>query len=71
MAANARSVRGNPSIEEQLADDKPLEDVLKRVLKSSPTLARIFGQGMRLQNPFKPDNVQPTDKPFVGKPHPT
>jgi hypothetical protein len=44
---------------------------LKRVLKTSPTLARIFGAGARLHNPFKPENVQPTDKPFVGRPHPT
>ncbi|MBI4183688.1 MAG: hypothetical protein HY521_06800 [Proteobacteria bacterium] len=66
-----KNARAKLDVEEQLADNKPLEDVLKRVLKSSPTLARIFGKGVRLQNPFKPDNVQPIDKPFVGKPHPT
>jgi hypothetical protein len=58
-------------VQEQLADNKPLEDVLKRVLKTSPTLAKIFGAGTRLHNPFKPENVQPSQKPFVGKPHPT
>lgn len=66
-----RNARAKLDMEEQLADNKPLEDVLKRVLKSSPNLARIFGQGPRLQNPFKPDNVQKTEKPFEGKPHPT
>ncbi len=66
-----RNARAKMDVEEQLADNKPLEDVLKRVLKSSPNLARIFGQGIRLQNPFKPEHVQKTDKPFQGKPHPT
>lgn len=58
-------------VEEQLADNKPLEDVLKRVLKSSPSLARIFGLGQRLHNPFKPETKEPSDKPFKGKQHPT
>ncbi|RWE53347.1 hypothetical protein [Mesorhizobium sp.] len=66
-----RNARAKMDMEEQLADNKPLEDVLRRVLKSSPNLARIFGQGLRLQNPFKPENVQKTEKPFEGKPHPT
>jgi hypothetical protein len=66
-----RNARAKMDVEEQLADNKPLEDVLKRVLKSSPNLARIFGQGIRLQNPFKPEHVQKTEKPFQGKPHPT
>jgi len=66
-----KNARQKLDVEEQLADNKPLEDVLKRVLKTSPTLARIFGLGTRLHNPFKPDNVQPSDKLFVGKPHPT
>jgi len=50
-----KNARQKLDVEEQLADNKPLEDVLKRVLKSSPTLARIFGKGVRLHNPFKPD----------------
>ena len=66
-----RNARAKLDVEEQLADNKPLEDVLKRILKNSPNLARIFGQGIRLQNPFKPDHVQKTDKPFQGRPHPT
>lgn len=66
-----KNARQKLDVEEQLADNKPLEDTLKRVLKTSPTLARLFGKGERLHNPFKPDNVQKTDKPFVGKPHPT
>ena len=66
-----RNERARQDVDDQLADNKPLEDVLKRVLKSSPNLARLFGLGQRLQTPFKPDIVQPSAKPFEGKPHPT
>jgi len=66
-----RNARAKLDMEEQLADDKPLEDVLKRVLKNSPNLARIFGQGVRLQNPFRPETTPKIQAPFVGKPHPT
>jgi hypothetical protein len=66
-----KNARHKLDVAEQLADNKPLEDVLKRVLKSSPSLARIFGMGTRLHNPFKPENVEPTQKPFAGKSHPT
>ena len=48
--AKAKNERHKMDVEEQLADNKPLEDALKRVLKSSPSLARIFGLGQRLQH---------------------
>ena len=35
-----------------------------------PSLA-FSGAGARLHNPFKPENEQPTEKPFGGKSHPT
>jgi hypothetical protein len=66
-----KNSRQKMDIDEQLADNKPLEDALKRVLKSSPTLARIFGLGQRLHNPFKSETKELSDKPFVGKQHPT
>jgi hypothetical protein len=66
-----KNERQKLDVENQLADNKPLEDALKRVLRSSPTLARIFGLGQRLQNPFKPEKKEESDKPFVGKQHPT
>jgi hypothetical protein len=66
-----KNARQKLDVDEQLADDKPFEEVLKRVFKTSPTLARIFGLGARLNNPFKPENVQPSEKPFIGSPHPT
>jgi len=59
-------------LKDQLKDNKPLENVLQRVLKSSPTLSRLFILGDRLSNPF---NTQPvnttTKKPFKGRKHPT
>lgn len=66
-----KNERHKMDVEEQLADNKPLEDALKRVLKSSPSLARIFGLGQRLHNPFKPETKDDSDKPFIGKQHPT
>jgi hypothetical protein len=66
-----KNARQKLDVEAQLADNKPLEDVLKRVLKSSPTLARIFGLGQRLHNPFKPETKESSEKPFNGKQHPT
>jgi hypothetical protein len=66
-----KNERRKLDVEEQLADNKPLEDALKRVLRSSPSLARIFGLGQRLHNPFKPETKEESEKPFVGKQHPT
>src|SRR5262249_16857835 len=66
-----KNERRQADVQEQLADNKPLEDALKRVLKNSPTLARLFGLGQRLHNPFKPEMKEPSEKPFVGKQHPT
>jgi hypothetical protein len=50
---------------------KPLEDILKSLLKQSPTLAALFLRGKRVVNPFKTIRVRETEKPFVGKKHPT
>lgn len=66
-----KNARQKLDVENQLADNKPMEDVLKRVLKSSPSLARIFGLGQRLHNPFKPETKETSTKPYVGKSHPT
>jgi hypothetical protein len=66
-----KNARQKMDIDEQLADNKPLEDALNRVLKNSPSLARLFGLGQRLHNPFKPELKEQLDKPFDGKPHPT
>jgi hypothetical protein len=66
-----KALRAAADLEGKLADNKPLEDVLKRVLKTSPALARLFGQGLRLHNPMAPTSVQPIKAAYRGKPHPT
>lgn len=44
---------------DKLADDKPLEDIINNILKSSPSLSALFLQGKRLSMPKKHgDNQQ-------------
>ncbi len=66
-----RERRRREEIESKIADSKPLEDVLKSVLKHSPTLARLFLHGMRATNPFKTSQVAETAKQFEGERFPT
>lgn len=66
-----RNRRAQQDMEEQLSDNKPLESVLKHVLKSSPALARLFGRGERLSTPFKPESVQPDPASLKLYAHPT
>ncbi len=63
--------RRREEIESKLADSKPLEDVLKSVLRHSPTLARLFLHGTRATNPFKTSQVTEGAQKFEGKPFPT
>lgn len=58
-------------IQSKLAEEKPLEDILKGILKQSPTLASLFLTGTRAANPFKTLGVAEQEEKFVGKPHPT
>ncbi|ROZ72083.1 hypothetical protein [Ramlibacter sp. WS9] len=66
-----RNKRAQQDLQEQLSDNKPLESVLKHVLKSSPALAKLFGKGERLSTPFKPEKVQPDPAPPKLHSHPT
>lgn len=66
-----KAQRAAQDLDRQMADNKPLEDVLKRVLKTSPALARLFGLGLRLHNPIAPTAVKPVVAIFTGRPHPT
>ena len=63
--------RAQQDLAEQLSDNKPLESVLRQVLKNSPALARLFSKGERLSTPFKPENVQPDPTPPKLHTHPT
>ena len=63
--------RRNEEIESKLDDNKPLEEVLKSILKQSPTLSSLFLKGNRLSNPFKPRKVRDKEENFTGKKFPT
>lgn len=66
-----RNRRAQEDLEEKLGNDKPLEQVLQKVLKSSPALAKLFAKGERLSNPFKPQDVKQAPKPPQLHQHPT
>lgn len=47
-----------------------MENVLQKIIKNNPTLAKILGTGNRISNPFK-DESATTGKEFKGKKFPT
>lgn len=63
--------RRSEEIQSKLADEKPLEDILKSLLEHSPTLSMLFLRGKRAVNPFKTLQVAEQEKEFEGKKHPT
>jgi len=63
--------RRSEEIQSKLADEKPLEDILKSLLEHSPTLSALFLKGQRLANPFKTTQVTAQPREFQGKKHPT
>jgi hypothetical protein len=76
-----RERRQREEIEKRLEQSRPLEEVLEKLLKTSPSLSRLFQPGSRILKPFKKgpttgkggdeNDGQKGDKPFEGKPHPT
>ena len=61
--------RRREDVEHRLSDQKPLADVLKDILHTSPTLSKLFIMGQQLQNPFYTQPAAPATK-FVGKKFP-
>jgi hypothetical protein len=82
-----RTRRREEEISRRLSDSKPLEDILKSIFKSSPSLAAMFLTGQRLSSPFQKyggngtgnegggqelgEGKGQSDSPFSGKPYPT
>ncbi|MDK2944017.1 MAG: hypothetical protein PWQ24_732 [Mesotoga sp.] len=62
--------RRREKIEGKLQDSKPLKNLLRDVLKRSPTLSRLFIEGKQLQNPFKSSTIA-SEPIFEGKRFPT
>ena len=63
--------RRQEQLQANLAEDKPLLNLLESVLKRSPTLSKLFLVGERLSNPFATQSVASAHTEFHGKPHPT
>lgn len=66
-----RERRRREDIEGKLADSKPLAEIIEDIIKKSPTLAKLFVQGVRLQNPFLVEKTARPKKVFEGKRFPT
>jgi hypothetical protein len=68
-----RNRRRAQELSEKLSDSKPLTNVLQDILKSSPTLAKLFLQGVKISSPFPPTAGagEGTAGEFHGKTYPT
>jgi hypothetical protein len=62
--------RRREEIESKLSDQQPLTDVLQEILKKSPTLSKLFVQGLKLSNPFNLNGAGNKEE-FEGKIFPT
>ncbi|MBK7381784.1 MAG: hypothetical protein IPI81_00380 [Flavobacteriales bacterium] len=62
--------RRREEVESKLKDSKPLADILESVLRTSPTLARLFIRGQNIANPFASESAAPAPT-FAGKEFPT
>ena len=64
--------RRQRATEEKLSDDKPLSDVLARLMKTNPVLNQLFLQGLNISTPFPPSGTGNGRRhDFVGKRFPT
>ena len=70
--------RRQEDIQSKLDEEKPLEEVLGKVLKASPSLKSLFLQGHRLARPFAgggngegKQGGADGERDFVGRRHPT
>lgn len=65
-----REQRRREEIENKLQDSRPLAEVLESIIKKSPSLSKLFLQGLRIRNPFNLVDVK-TKTEFKGKKFPT
>ena len=75
-----QQARREQELESKLSEEKPLEEVIGKVLKASPTLRTLFLLGQRLAKPFskgigekhgQKDDCGDGGGAFEGKRHPT
>jgi hypothetical protein len=55
----------------KIEDDRPLEEILEKIFKNSPTLANLFLKGIRASNPVKTTAVSDKEEEYLGKQYPT
>ena len=65
-----RERRTREETKERLSKSKPLENVLQKIVKNNPTLAKLLGTGSRITSPFKSESAATTEE-FHGKRFPT
>src|SRR5690606_15880523 len=65
-----REERKRQAIQNKIKDDRPLVDVLEKLIKKSPTLSKLFVEGLRLPTPFKTE-VTGAAQSFKGNTFPT
>lgn len=63
--------RRRQEIESKLDEAKPLENILEKLLKQSPTLSDLFLHGLRASTPFKTVEAQAQEQEFKGQRFPT
>ena len=64
--------RRQQATQERLSNDKPLSDVLSRLMKNNPLLDQMFLQGLNISAPFPPTGTRNGNRhEFVGKRSPT
>ncbi len=63
--------RRKEEIESKLQDSKPLADVIENIIKQSPSLSKLFIQGLRIKNPFGGLIDTKTKGKFIGKKFPS
>ncbi|MEA2357974.1 MAG: hypothetical protein QOI62_1234 [Solirubrobacteraceae bacterium] len=64
--------RRQEATQERLKEDKPLGDVLQKLMRNNPILSRLLLDGLNLSTPFAPDGgASGNHEDFVGKRFPT
>jgi hypothetical protein len=62
--------RRRAEIESKLSDQQPLTEILQDILKKSPTLSRLFVQGLKLNSPFNLSGAANAIE-YIGKEFPS
>jgi len=65
-----REQRRREEIENKLQDSKPLAEVIENIVKKSPSLSKLFLEGVRIRNPFNLVDTKVGTK-FTGKEFPS